>query len=67
MLEDFVESLPKSSAQSGTKGLCQVDSKLIYVEEWYLTPCVIVFLMLCFTICICTMLFVNYFVNLKKC
>ncbi|KAG5397593.1 hypothetical protein IGI04_019407 [Brassica rapa subsp. trilocularis] len=27
------ESLPKSSAQSGTKRCCEVESKLIYVEE----------------------------------
>ena len=29
----FSESLPKSSAQSGTKRWCEVESKLIYVEE----------------------------------
>ena len=59
-------SLPKSSAQSGTKEWCQVESKPIYVEVWYLAPCVIVLFMICFIICMCTILVLNFFVNLKK-
>ena len=66
MLEDFPQSLPKSSAQNGTKEWCQVESKLIYVEEWYLVPCIIVLFIVCFMICMCTILVVNSFVNLKR-
>ena len=49
-------SLQKSSAQSGTIEWCQMESKLIYVEEWYLRLCVIVLFMVCFMICMCTIL-----------
>ena len=65
MLEDFLRKLQKSSAQSGTKGWCQVESTLIYVEKWYLARCVIVLFMVCFMICMCTIFVVNYFVNLN--
>ena len=51
LLEDSPRSLPKSFAQGGTKEWCQVESKLIYVEEWYLAPSVIVLFMICFMIC----------------
>ena len=71
MLEDFLgslpRSLPKAYAQSGTKGWCQVEFKLIYVEELYLTPCVIVLFMVCFITCMYTILVLNSFVNLKRC
>ena len=53
-------SLPKSSVQSGTKEWCKVDFKLIYVEEWYLAPCVIVLFMVCLMIFMCTILVLNF-------
>ena len=47
--------------------VCQVQSKLIFVVEWSLTPSVIVLFMVYFVIYMCTLLVVDYFVNLKRC
>ena len=63
MLDDF----PKSSAQGATKEWYQVESNLMYMEELYLATCVIVLFMACFMICLCIILVVNSFVNLKRC
>ena len=60
-------SLTKSPAQGGTKEWCEMESKLIYVEELYLVPCLIVLFMACFMICMFMILVVNFFVNLKRC
>ena len=44
-----------------------MESELIYVKEYYLATCVIVLLKVYFMICMCIILVVNSFVNLKRC
>ena len=60
---------PESWTQELSKFMMcmQVQSKLIFVVEWSLTPSVIVLFMVYFVIYMCTLLVVDYFVNLKRC